>query len=150
MYSLILSYNSQEHIWLFVNRVRPFFGTKRNAKRSHFPPLERKEYIFNLQIINSLKFFFSFRSEMRNAHIFPRLEWKRMRTVHPRLQISGHRPFRAGSVCLSSAVFRSCWGWAGWCLRFAWLPPRLWPPPTASAEKNDDFKCRLHKKLLGL
>ncbi len=58
-----------------------FFCTKRNAKRSHFPTSRKKTSRFNL--IYSPNFFFSVRSEMRNAHIFPRLERKRIRTAHP-------------------------------------------------------------------
>ncbi len=58
-----------------------FFCTKRNAKRSHFPPSGTKTNKFNL--INLHKILFSDRSEMRNAHIFPCLERKRIRTAHP-------------------------------------------------------------------
>jgi hypothetical protein len=54
---------------------------KRNAKRSHFPSSQTKTNKFNL--INSVKKFSRVRSEMRNAHIFPSLKRKRIRTAHP-------------------------------------------------------------------
>ncbi len=66
------------NLWAVTARVRQFrlhfFGTKRNAERSHFPLSRTKTNTFKL--INSMKYF-SVRSELGNAHIFPHFERKR-------------------------------------------------------------------------
>ncbi len=46
-----------------------FFGTKRNAKRSHLPPSRTKRNKFNL--INSLKFIFSSKRNVKRLHFPP-------------------------------------------------------------------------------
>ncbi len=48
-----------------------FFGTKRNAKFSHFPPCRTKTNKFNFINLHKILFRIEAKCEMRNAHIFP-------------------------------------------------------------------------------
>ncbi len=75
-----------------------FFGTKRNAKRFHFPPLRTKTNKFNL--INLHNFFFGSKRNAKRSP-FPHLERERIRTAHPNRNLT--------DVLGKDWIFKSIW-----------------------------------------